>query len=576
MLQTSLLKNNLPLSFLFFKKISSFLFFIFLYNFVFAQAKAFIPNKDFDSLKMMFVGDIMQSNNQIYTAEREDGKYYDYSKCFRYIQPILGLGDIVIGNLETNFAGKPYSGYPNYSAPDEFATGIRNAGINCLMTANDHCADKDIEGIKRTNKILDSVGIVHTGTFNSYTDRSNRNPLMIERYGFLIAVLNYTSFTRFSIKDSLLINVIDKERIKEDLAYTKKFNPDFTIIYFSWGREYQFYPDADQRELAKYCIDLGANMIIGTHPHVVQRVEQIEFYSGNKLKKGFVAFSLGNFITDYDRRFGDGGAILEVNLSKNKTTSEVKLAEYSFIPTYIIKEDGNGNKVQNVVPISEIETDNIKIEMSARERERCLMSGRDTRSMMSGFGNMEARYPISDDIVNDVAETIVLSGGPVNYDKYNKENKALDNFFLIQNLEEEETEEDTITTLATLANTTTTNNKTYTKINNTQTTTTKASNNYTENDIEEFEKKFRSIGKITYKIRFYQMKTRVEINTNFYTYLLGYKIVPEDGAWTYYIGEKESFSEAKQQLLQLRSKGVKNLKIIPFVNGKKIDWVFNV
>ena len=113
-------------------------------------------------------------------------------------------------------------------------------------------------------------------------------------------------------------------------------------------------------------------------------------------------------------------------------------------------------------------------------------------------------------------------------------------------------------------------------IKHTQTTTTKASNNYTENDIEEFEKKFRSIGKITYKIRFYQMKTRVEINTNFYTYLLGYKIVPEDGAWTYYIGEKESFSEAKQQLLQLRSKGVKNLKIIPFVNGKKIDWVFNV
>lgn len=221
----------------------------------------------------------------------------------------------------------------------------------------------------------------------------------------------------------------------------------------------------------------------------MQRVEQIEFYSGNKLKKGFVAF-LGNFITDYDRRFGDGGAILEVNLSKNKTTSEVKLAEYSFVPTYIIKEDGTGNKVQNVVPVSEIETENIRSEMSARERERCLLSGRDTRSMMLGFGNMEARYPISDDIVNDVAETIVLSGGPVNYDKFNKENKALDNFFLVQNLEEGETEEDTLTTLAN-TNTTTTNTKTYTKINNTQTSTTKASNNYTENDIEDFEKKFR-------------------------------------------------------------------------------------
>ncbi len=550
-------------------------FFLLVYSNAHAQSKAFIPDVNYDSLKMMFVGDIMQGNSQILSAESTDGKSYDYAGTFRYIQPILGLGDIVVGNLLTNFAGRPYSGYPNYSAPDEFATALRKAGFNCLMTANDHCADKDIQGIRRTNHILDSVGIAHTGTFNTFADRSNRNPLLINRYGFLIAFLNYTSYTRYNIKDSALVNEIDKEKIKEDLAYTKKFAPDFTVIYFNWGREYQFYPDSDQRELAKYCIDLGANMIIGTHPHVVQRVEEIQFYSGNKLKKGFVAFSLGNFITDYDRRFGDGAAILEVNLCKDKKTNEVKLSDYGFIPTYVIKDDGSGKKVHKVVPVSEIETNNITVNMPNLERERCLLSGRDTRSMLTGFGNIETRYPIDDDIINDVQETIVLTGGPVNSDKYNKENKAVDNFLMSLNQMEEDTEQLAVLDTALIKSSKT--QKTYTKVNNVLTPTAKIDEKiYTEGDLDEFEKKFRSIGTIIYKVRFYELKTRVEINTNLYNYLEGYKTIPENGAWAYYIGEKTKFTDAKEILLLLRSKGIRNVKIIPFVNGKKVDWVFNV
>lgn len=544
-----------------------------MYTHVFSQGKSFVENKDYDSLKVMFLGDITQNNQQILQAEVDNGKSYDYTSTFRYIQPILGLGDLVIGNLETTFGGAPYSGYPNYSAPDAFATALRYAGINCLMTANDHCADKDMEGIRRTNHILDSVGIAHTGTFTSFDERANKNPLIINRYGFTIAMLNYTSYIRYQLKDSLLINLIDKERIKEDLLYTKKFEPDYTIIYFSWGNEYQFFPDNDQRELAKYCIDLGANMIIGTHPHVLQRVEQIEFYSGNKLKKGFVAFSLGNFLTDYNRRFGEGSAILEVTLVKNKKTGKVSIDDYGFIPTYIVKDDGKGNKVFNIVPISEIETGHITVPMTEIEKQRLLLSGADTRSILSGFGNIETRYPIDDDIINDVQETIVLTGAPVNTDRYNKENKAADNYMLSLNIKEEEVISELKDTIVKKTN----NTKTYSKVNNTQTATPKApEKSYTESDVADFETKFRGLGTIIYKVRFYELKTPIEINTAFYTYLQGYKTSQEDGIWAYYIGEKNTFSDAKQLLMLLRSKGIKNAKIIPFVNGKKIDWVFNV
>ncbi len=89
-----------------------------------------------DDITLLFVGDLMQHKEQIIAAKK--GEDYDYSPCFSYVQKEIGNADLAIANLEVTLGGKPYSGYPAFSAPDEFLYAIKDAGFNVLLTANNH------------------------------------------------------------------------------------------------------------------------------------------------------------------------------------------------------------------------------------------------------------------------------------------------------------------------------------------------------------------------------------------------------------------------------------------------------
>lgn len=669
----------------------------------FGQGNSFIPNDKYDSLRIMLVGDLLQSNTQIAAAYDNVNKYYDYSNCFRFVQPLFGVSDIVIGNLETTFSGKPFSGNPYYSAPDQFALSLKFAGINCLMTANDHCADRDKEGIERTIHVLDSFGIKHTGTFLNRENKLMNNPLVVERNGFKVAVLNYTFGTKYTVADTNMVNLINPEKIKRDLFETKKLHPDFTIVYMHWGTEYERFPNENQRELAKLCFDNGADFVAGANPHVLQRAEELQFYSYGETKKGVVAYSLGNFLSDYDRRYGDGGAIMEITLSKEKSSQKTRVSDYGFIPTFVVKDDGNGAKPMQVVPISEIENKAISVKISSSDLEKMKVSVLDTRAMLNTATCTESRYKLNDDIINDVSETIMLTGAPVNNDKKDglafvqkkpigiassnnslakQQDTAVTSPVAIKKTETivenklltiaaidpksstlksisapaitekvnpsvtpEERIKDSIvdfgkkniTQLPTnatspllvknplvvrkidslisndvrikdsiiAANTikihslptkiTTPpiakNNIQVNKIDKLITSDTLVKSpavvitkvdtvvvppaRTLEDDIADLEEKFKKFGNITYKVMFYNMATKIEINTYYYKYLEGYESVQENGNWVYYLGNTSSFTEAKAKCLLLRGKGLKKIFIIPFVNGKKIDWTIN-
>jgi poly-gamma-glutamate capsule biosynthesis protein CapA/YwtB (metallophosphatase superfamily) len=679
-----------------------FVFFAFIIS-SFGQGNSFIPNDKYDSLRIMLVGDLLQSNTQIAAAYDNTNKYYGYSNCFRFVQPLFGISDMVIANLETTFSGKPYSSNPYYSAPDQFALALKFAGINCLMTANDHCADRDKEGIERTIHILDSFGIKHTGTFLNRENKLMNNPLVVERNGFKVAVLNYTFGTKYTFADSNMVNVINPEKIKRDLFETKKLHPDFTIVYMHWGTEYERFPNDHQRELAKLCFDNGADFVAGANPHVLQRAEELQFYSYGEIKKGVVAYSLGNFLSDYDRRYGDGSAIMEITLSKEKSTQRTRVSDYGFIPTFVVKDDGNGAKPMQVVPISEIENKTISVKISTSDVEKMKVSALDTRAMLNTATCTESRYKLNDDIINDVSETIMLTGAPVNNDKKdgltfiqqkpvgfasysNNQAKQQDSIIvspvatkkiettvetkslriasidakpslsksisapaLTEKVNPHVTPEDRIkdsmidfskknitqlpinATSPTLVKNILVVNKLDSLISNelrikdstiaantikihslpikTSTPTIVQTNiqvnkiekiitsdtlvkspvvvvekvdttvvpaaRTLEDDIADLEEKFKKFGNITYKVMFYNMATKIEINTYYYKYLEGYESVQENGNWVYYLGNTSSFNEAKNRCLLLRGKGLKKIFIIPFVNGKKIEWTIN-
>lgn len=108
-----------------------------------------------DQISLLFVGDLMQHQAQIDAARQGDG--YNYNDCFRHVKKEISEADMAIGNLEVTLGGKPYRGYPAFSAPDEYLHAIKEAGFDVLLTANNHCLDKGKLGLERTILMLDSL-----------------------------------------------------------------------------------------------------------------------------------------------------------------------------------------------------------------------------------------------------------------------------------------------------------------------------------------------------------------------------------------------------------------------------------
>src|SRR5690554_7047555 len=118
---------------------------------------------------LLFFGDIMGHDAQIAGALQADGSY-DYEPVFQYIEPAFRSADIVVGNLEVTLAGPPYTGYPAFSSPDALAYAYKNAGVNFLVTANNHSYDRGQKGMERTLDVIEGMYFNYTGTFKDSTD----------------------------------------------------------------------------------------------------------------------------------------------------------------------------------------------------------------------------------------------------------------------------------------------------------------------------------------------------------------------------------------------------------------------
>lgn len=265
-----------------------------------------------ERITLLFVGDLMQHQAQIDAARTSGGKY-DYSSYFSLVKKEISRADIAIGNLEVTLGGKPYRGYPTFSAPDEYLQAIKDAGFDVLLTANNHCLDRGKKGLERTIAQMDSLSIPHAGTYRNSMERRQHYPLFIRKKGFCIAILNYTYGTN-GIKASApnIVNYINKETILKDIHSAQAVRPDAIIACMHWGEEYQSLPNHAQRELADWLLEQGVTHIIGSHPHVIQPMELRK--DGNQ--QHAVVYSLGNFISNMSAANTDGGLIFTLELEK--------------------------------------------------------------------------------------------------------------------------------------------------------------------------------------------------------------------------------------------------------------------
>ena len=142
-------------------------------------------------LSILIAGDFMQHGPQIKAALRPDSSY-NYDECFARVIPVIEDADVAIGNLEVTLGGKPYAGYPQFRAPDEYLQAIVDAGIDIILTANNHCLDSGKHGLERTIMMMDSVGVPHVGTYLDSMDRAINYPYLFEQNGIRVEILNFT------------------------------------------------------------------------------------------------------------------------------------------------------------------------------------------------------------------------------------------------------------------------------------------------------------------------------------------------------------------------------------------------
>ena len=297
-------------------------------------------------ITLLFAGDLMQHITQI-NAARIDGDKYDYTDCFALVRPLIEEADIAIGNFEVTLGGKPYRGYPCFSAPDDYVLAIRDAGFDVLLTANNHCLDSGRKGLERTIRMLDSLRIPHCGTYTTPAARQKEYPLLIEKKGFRLALLNYTYGTNgLVVKGPNVVNYIDTTTIARDIVAAQAMQPDAIICCIHWGQEYQTRQNREQEQLADWLLAHGVTHIIGSHPHVVQ---PIEVRGTEETGRHLVVYSLGNYLSNMMKKNCDGGLMVTLELEKDSVT-RMKDASYQLV--WVSRPIVSHKKVHRLIPTS--------------------------------------------------------------------------------------------------------------------------------------------------------------------------------------------------------------------------------
>ncbi|MGB8492708.1 MAG: CapA family protein [Bacteroidales bacterium] len=280
-----------------------------------------------NKLSILFIGDIMGHDEQIWSAEDRATHTYNYDDVFKYIEPEVSEADLAIANLEVTLAGTPYSGYPAFSSPVALAKSCYKAGIDCFVSANNHAADRGKRGIINTIFRLDSLGIPHTGTFFNNAERDSVYPLILRKKGFSLALLNYTYGTNgINVPPPEIVNMLDRNLITADIAKAKSMNPDAIILFLHWGTEYDTIPSKSQTDLANYFFGLGVDLIIGSHPHVLQKM--IWTKNPESGRDNLLVYSLGNFVSNQRRQGTDGGSMVKIVLERRTDSVFVSRAGY--------------------------------------------------------------------------------------------------------------------------------------------------------------------------------------------------------------------------------------------------------
>ena len=304
-----------------------------------------------DKAEIIFAGDAMQHQAQLDAARASASaskSAYDYSGYFTDIEAEITLADYAVVNLETPIYKPPYSGYPCFNAPKEFAKALKDSGFDLFLTANNHTLDRHSKGLVGTIEQLDALGVEHIGTYRDREQRDSIMPFVKKISGIKFGFLNYTYGTNGIEPDNTVrVDYIDREKIKSDVAKARLKGAEILVVCIHWGDEYKLLPNASQKSLADFLVDLGVDVVMGNHPHVVQPSEIRQRPDGSK---ALVVYSLGNFVSAMRTRDTRGGQLVKAVFCRD-AKGKARILCAGYLPVFTIHPSAN-NKNYKVVKIT--------------------------------------------------------------------------------------------------------------------------------------------------------------------------------------------------------------------------------
>ncbi len=347
------------------------------------QSAAFVSAEDLSqkvvaTATVVNTGDIMLHNPVIDGAKTADGNY-DFSAFFTPAESYFKSADLAVANFEVTLGGTEagaYKGYPAFNAPDSLLDTIKNSGINFLLTSNNHCYDTGVSGFKRTISKLKENGIEFNGTREAETD-----PIYTVKDvgGIKIGIINFTYENTSNGDDKSINGVLVSNEVKNlinsfnygklDQFYAtaqsavndmKQSGAEAIVFYMHWGEEYQLTQNTWQKTIAQQLCNMGVDVIVGGHPHVVQPIEML--YSADSQNTTVCIYSLGNAISNQRQEVmtscptghTEDGMLFYYTFQKYGDGTVV-LSGVDIIPTWVNKYRGGNGYQYTMYPLENID-----------------------------------------------------------------------------------------------------------------------------------------------------------------------------------------------------------------------------
>ena len=314
---------------------------------------------EYTTIHIAAAGDLIVSDQMVLNAQTNMG--YDFTPAFVDVAPALSQADLTILNYEGTFGGKTL-GSETGSAPVQLAQALANLGVDAVQTANSASIRSGILGLQSTIQTLRNAGIEPVGTFTDAAEfRSSGGYTILEVKGLRIALVAFTKgMDNLGLPEGSedCVNVlytdytsdyseIDRDGIKKVLRRVAEEQPDLTIAMLHWGSEYNEEISSSQKNIKRFMLENGVDVILGSHSHLLKSIEH------DREKNTLVAYSLGDFYGDTPQPGSNYSIILDIQVTRDNVTGETTIDGYTYTPIYIVQPDQSAAGGQRVVRIHE-------------------------------------------------------------------------------------------------------------------------------------------------------------------------------------------------------------------------------